>query len=249
MSPENFRIAAEKIRGITEYIYLHISGEPLLHPELEVILEICSELDFKVSITTNGTLLEKQKDILLNSPSLYKVSISLHSFEANKVDFSLESYISSACEFALKCSKKNIICSLRLWNTNGLDSLNGDILNILKKYFPEEWKENHRGFTLADKVYLERAEKFDWPDIDGKERNVHFCMGGRDQLGVLADGTVVPCCLDSEGNIPLGNIFTQDINDILSSERYKRFFDGFSQGKPSESLCKRCGYAEKMFTK
>lgn len=249
MSPESFRIAAQKLRPLTQYIYLHISGEPLLHPELEKILDICTALDFRVSITTNGTLLKKQTDILLNSPSLYKVSISLHSFEANTVSFSLEEYVNTACEFAQNCSDKNIICSLRLWNTNGLDSLNSDILAILKKYFPDEWKKNRRGFTLTDKVYLERAEKFDWPDIDGKERDVRFCMGGRDQLGVLSDGTVVPCCLDSEGNIPLGNIFTQDINDILSSERYKSFFDGFSQGKPSEKLCKRCGYAEAMFTK
>ena len=249
MSPENFRCAAEQIRKITEYIYLHISGEPLLHPELETILKICSEFSFKACITTNGTLLEKKKEVLLNSPALYKISISLHSFEANEVDFSLESYISSACRFAQECAERNVICALRLWNTNGLDSLNDEILSVLKGFFPDEWKENRRGFTLSDKVYLERAEKFDWPDIDGKERDVHFCMGGRDQIGVLADGTVVPCCLDSEGNIPLGNIFTQDINDILSSERYKRFFDGFSQGKPTEALCKRCGYAEKMFTK
>ena len=249
MSPESFRVAAEKLRSITEYIYLHISGEPLLHPELERIMDICAELKFKVCITTNGTLLEKQKDILLNSPALYKVSISLHSFEANKVDFSLESYISSACEFAQKYSEKNVICALRLWNTNGLDSLNGDILDILRKYFPGEWKENHRGFTLANKVFLEKAEKFDWPDINGNLREVSFCMGGRDQLGVLADGTVVPCCLDSEGNIPLGNIFTQSLNDILTSDRYKKFFDDFSQGRPTEDLCKCCGYAEKMFKK
>ncbi len=249
MSAENFSDAAQKLRSITEYIYLHISGEPLLHPELKRIMDICAELKFKVCITTNGTLLEKQKDILLNSPALYKVSISLHSFEANTVDFSLKSYISSACEFAKKCSEKNIICSLRLWNLNGLDSLNGKILDIIKKYFPDEWKEHHRGFTLKNKVFLERAEKFDWPDINGQIRNVSFCMGGRDQLGVLADGTVVPCCLDSEGTIPLGNIFTQDLSDILSSERYKKFFDGFSQRKPIESLCQRCGYAEKMFKK
>ncbi len=247
MSVENFLVAAKKLRVLTEYIYLHISGEPLLHPELQSIMDICTELKFKVSITTNGTLLEKQKDILLNSPALYKVSISLHSFEANEVDFSLESYVNTACEFAKKCTEKNIICSLRLWNTNGLDSLNGDILKILKKHFPEEWQENRRGFTLKNKVFLEKAEKFDWPDINKKERNVRFCMGGRDQLGVLADGTVVPCCLDNEGNIPLGNIFTQELNDIILSDRYKNFFDGFSNGKPTEDLCKRCGYAEKMF--
>ena len=249
MSAENFRIAARKLRSLTEYIYLHISGEPLLHPELEAIMQICAELKFKVSITTNGTLLTKQRDMLLNSPALYKVSISLHSFEANTVAFSLDDYINSACEFAKSCSEKNIICSLRLWNTNGLDTLNGKILDIIKKYFPCEWKENHRGFTLENKVFLEKAEKFDWPDINGAPRNVHFCMGGRDQLGVLADGTVVPCCLDSEGNIPLGNIFTEELSDILSSDRYKNFFDGFSHGKPNEDLCKKCGYAEKMFRK
>lgn len=247
MLPGDFLVAAQKIRPLTQYIYLHISGEPLLSPYLEDILKICEEFDFKVSITTNGTLIEQQKNLLLSSKAVYKVSISLHSFEANEVNFTLKSYVNSCAEFAKTSAQKGILSVLRLWNIDGLNTLNPQILGLLKSHFSEEWQENRKGFTLKDKLFIERAQKFDWPNINGEEKDVHFCMGGRDQLGILVDGTVVPCCLDNEGNIPLGNIFTDNLEEILNSKKYKTFFDSFSQRKPCEELCKRCGYAEKMF--
>ena len=61
LSPAEFRLLAEKIRPYTDYLYLHVLGEPLMHPELETLLGICGELNFRVVITTNGTLLPAQE--------------------------------------------------------------------------------------------------------------------------------------------------------------------------------------------
>ena len=73
-----------------------------------------------------------------------------------------------------------------------------------------------------------------------------FCLGLREQAAVLCDGTVVPCCLDHEGDIPLGNLLEQSLEEILSAPRAAALLRGFSDGKPSEELCRRCGFATRF---
>ena len=135
----------------------------------------------------------------------------------------------------------------RLWNQGGLDSRNDEILNTLETFFPKPWKVEPRGTRIADRVYLEYGDKFDWPDLsapDGGEKA--FCYGLLDQVGVLCDGTVVPCCLDHDGDIPLGNLFETSMEDILEGPRAKAIREGFSGKKAAESLCRRCGYARRF---
>ena len=247
LSVERFREAAEKLRLYTEYLYLHLMGEPLLHPHLEEILAVCAEMGFKVVITTNGTLLPQRAALLEASPALYKVSVSLHSFEGGgQPGESPERYVNGVCEAVKPLARRGVIVALRLWNGGGADSLNGEILRLLHDRFPGEWREHRTGHTLTQGVYLEYGDKFDWPDLTAGERDVRFCMGLRDQIGVLWDGTVVPCCLDADGTIPLGNIFMDDLGDILASPRARAIYDGFSQGRAVEPLCQRCGYAERF---
>lgn len=247
LSPEDFRLFAQKIRPHTEYIYLHVLGEPLLHPQLKEILDICEELGFRVTLTTNGTLLREKTDILLSCPALYKVSVSLHSFEANESRTVLEDYVTSVCAFAAGAARKNVLCVFRLWNNGGQDKLNADINALLSDRFPGPYKENRSGITLAKNIYLEYGDKFDWPDTDALPTGASFCMGLRDQIGVLCDGTVVPCCLDAEGDIPLGNFYERSLEEILSCDRAKAIVDGFSEGRAAEELCARCGFAKMKF--
>ena len=46
MEPEACRRMAEKLRPYTDYLCLHIMGEPLLHPRLALLLEIAGELGY-----------------------------------------------------------------------------------------------------------------------------------------------------------------------------------------------------------
>ena len=48
MTPETFALLAGKLRRHTDYLYLHVMGEPLLHPQLAEILRICGDLGFRV---------------------------------------------------------------------------------------------------------------------------------------------------------------------------------------------------------
>jgi len=252
LSPEQFRCLAEKLRPHTEYLYLHVMGEPLLHPKLKDILSIAGGLGFKVMITTNGTQLEVRGEDLCTSPAVERVSISLHSFEGNSRTEALDSYLGRCISFAQRAAGAGKRCALRLWNldgegTRGANSRNGEILEALERAFPRPWKEGRRGTTLAPGIFLEWGERFQWPDLGAQKTEGRcFCYGLRDQVGVLWDGTVVPCCLDHEGDVPLGDLYAQSLEDILNSARAQAIYDGFSDGQASEELCRRCGFIRRF---
>ena len=246
MSEAEFAALTEKLRGKTQYLYFHLMGEPLLHPLLGRFLAIAGEKGFRVILTTNGTLLPMKGQCLLDAPALYKVNLSLQSFEANEGG-ELESYVNQCAAFAAQAAAKGKICELRLWNRGGRESLNGAILRQLEASFPAPWERGARSVKLAERVFLAEDDKFDWPALDAPDRGEScFCYGLRDQIGVLVDGTVVPCCLDHEGDLALGNLFEQDFDNIMSTEKARHIYNGFSQRTALEPLCRRCGYARKF---
>ncbi len=246
MTPEDFRLLAGKLRGHTEYLYFHLMGEPLLHPGLETLLAIADELRFKVMLTSNGTLLPQRQEVLLAAPALHKVNISLQSFEAN-VGGELSSYLRGCTDFAATAAKAGKLCEFRLWNRGGWESMNPAIRAALAAVFPEPWESSRNGFRLAERIWLEPGDRFDWPDLSLPSLGERcFCYGLRDQIGVLCDGTVVPCCLDREGAIALGNLFEQELSEIMSTERARAIYDGFSRRRAVEPLCRTCGYARRF---
>ncbi|MGL4345129.1 MAG: radical SAM/SPASM domain-containing protein [Cellulosilyticaceae bacterium] len=256
MNEDQFEQVLKKVKPYTDYIYLHLMGEPCAHPQLEEFLKLAKREGLIVNLTTNGTLLSKVKDVLFASGCIRQMNISLHSFEANTQGISLARYIEEIAVFIQEATEHGIICSLRLWNMDshelrGSNALNGDILGLLQEKLAISEDLGERlmlkpSFKVRDKVYINMAEKFEWPDM-GREpiTTEAFCYGLRDQMGILVDGTVVPCCLDSEGNIPLGNIFETSLEDILESERAVALFEGFSNRKAVEPLCQRCGYVKR----
>ena len=249
ISTEEFKTAAKKLRGFADFLYFHLLGEPLLHPDLAEFFSISEELGFKVNLTTNGTLLKEREDVLLNAKSMRKISISLHSYEVNSIVMSLEGYLEMCFSFCKKAAENKKIAVMRLWNKGGFDSLNSEILEKMHKAFEGEWQELYSGYKLCEYVFLEWGELFDWPDKKAEDiGSNHSCYGLRDQIGVLSDGTVVPCCLDAEGTLNLGNIFESDLDDILKSERAENLKKSFQTRNVTEALCRRCGYA-KRFTK
>ena len=166
----------------------------------------------------------------------------------NEDRVSLSEAAAAVCESCQnEAAKKGVIVALRLWNDGGADARNGEILDFLRSHTGDNWPEMRNGsFLLRDHLYLERAGKFDWPDLSANESGAQFCYGLRDQLGVLVDGTVVPCCLDHEGDVALGNLFTQPLTEILTSPRACALREGFSRRKPAEELCRRCGFAARF---
>ena len=245
MSKDEFLVILDKLSEQTKYIYYHLMGEPLTHPLLPEFIQLAGERGYKSILTTNGTLLAKRSEELL-SAGLHKVNLSLHSFE-NGTNEQHEKYVHELAEFAKSAAAQGIIVVFRLWNKGVDDGKNDIALDVLKANIEGDWVENSRGLKIRDKIYLEWGERFEWPDIEAQEKgNKFFCYGLKDQFGILVDGTVVPCCLDSDGVICLGNIFNEDIQAILDSPRATDMVEGFKCGKATEDLCRRCGYAQRF---
>lgn len=248
MSLDEFCLAAGKLRKYTDYIYLHVMGEPLMHPQLAEIIDAAAEMGYKVNVTTNGTLLKKRKEILTGHRGIRKVSVSLHSYEGNteRGEDGLREYLEEVWSF---CEEAECIVALRLWNEGGANSLNESIMSFLSEKTGlnvPNLPADANGRRLGGKIYLESAEKFIWPSTTAVEQEVTFCHGLSQQIAVLSDGTVVPCCLDGEGAVNLGNIFNQSVEEIIESPRAVALKQSFINHAPCEELCRRCDYARRF---
>ena len=246
LTEAEFRLLAGRLRPGADYLYFHVMGEPLLHPLLMTFLDIAGELGFKVILTTNGTLLDRWPGLAAH-PALHKVSVSLQALEGNGVtDFS--GYLATVCDAVEQLAAGGKIAVLRLWNQGGDCSRNGEILAYLETRFDQTELDGRlwtapRSLKLGDHLYLEPGEKFEWPGTGGPEQaGPAFCLGLRDQIAVLSNGTAVPCCLDREGAIPLGNLFEQELEAVLDSPAARALYDGFSGRKAVHDLCRSCGY-------
>lgn len=264
IAPAEFRNILLRIKPYTRHIYLHVKGEPLLHPKLGELLDISEELGFRVNLTTNGTLLDKASPVLLAKSALRQVNISLHSMEEHreKSEAHQIAYVKSAISFARKASASNgVYISLRLWNMDaGREAAvhdpkhrrNRRLLELIEEEFGlafkiEEKVQPGSGIKLADRIYLNQDYQFEWPRLDAPEDDgVGFCHALRSHCAVLANGTVVPCCLDGEGVIALGNIHHQEFSDIINGERAQSMLQGFSRRAAVEELCRKCGYRRRF---
>ncbi|WP_226671202.1 radical SAM/SPASM domain-containing protein [Metabacillus litoralis] len=259
ISIEDFTKRLDQIKHHTDFIYLHVKGEPLLHPKIDKLLDIAHEKGFKVNITTNGTLINKNKHKLLNKPALRQMNFSLHSFDGHAGSKDKLGYVTSVLSFIKEAtSQSNLIVSLRLWNLtednseNVVKEQNREVLEIIEKEFDLDYKIEEKvvpgsGVKVAERIFINQDIEFQWPALHEEEDDGKgFCYGLRNQAGILANGTVIPCCLDGEGVINLGNINDASFSDIIEGERAKNLVDGFSQRVAVEELCRKCGYRKRF---
>ncbi len=246
MSLDEFNLILKRIKPYTDYIYLHVKGEPLLHSKLDRILSMCDDTGMNVNITTNGTLLKDKFEVLNNHNCIRQINVSLHS-ENNKYN-----YFDEVFEICKKLSTKMYI-SYRLWTLDNykLDKKSTEIVQkIISSYNLStnivEKLETDKSIKIFINTFVNKNNLFVWPNlrnnlnIDGK------CYGLIDQLGILVDGTIVPCCLDSSGIINLGNIFNDELSDILKTKLVGEIIEGFKNNKSVCTLCKNCNFRERF---
>ncbi|MBQ2891776.1 MAG: radical SAM protein [Bacilli bacterium] len=235
MSISNFKTIIDKIKDYTHSIYLHVKGEPLIHPNFEELLEILINTNINTKITTNGTKLDKFGDLIINNPNIHKVNISLQSviyLDENKQ----KEYFKNLKKFLSKVRNTHIY--LRNW---ALDNKEDEILKkyLLKLYPNSKFIDEE---LLSPFIHYSKQEKFDWPSINNDDQINTTCLGGKNQLGILVDGSVVLCCLDNNGDTIIGNIFKDQMVDILNSELYLNAV----RKMPYFELCKKCTYRLKF---
>ena len=255
MSPQQLDYLLDKVVTFSNNIFFHVMGEPLLHPQLEQLLEIANRHKTNVNITTNGTLIKSQSDVLLQAPALRKINISLHSFEGNKDNIYKDKYFENVFEFLDKLPNDGRIkISLRLWDiNNNKDKQNKlQLFRILEQKYKlnftiKEELSNTKGLKLKEGIYLNQAEKFEWPSLQKSEiSECGFCYGLRNQIAVLVNGDVVPCGLDADGVMILGNLFCDELQDILKCRKAVEIYNGFSNRIAKEELCRKCAYRMRL---
>jgi len=287
-----------QLQGTTRYLYFHVKGEPLLHPNLIKYISLSHSLGFFVNITTNGTVIEANHNELLFAKGLRQVSFSLQSFENNPDK--LHSYLIPIFNFAKEAIKRDILIELRLWNLHTSKTIenlfmpltpiksyevtlqnmdiiedkgisqnhdisqnkdtiqnkdiiqNKEILDYIQAAFElsdviEEKILKEKGIKLKENLYLSQSTEFEWPSLKNPNYGTSgTCYGLRQQIAILVDGTVIPCCLDQEAVIKLGNVKTQPISEIMNSQRAINICEGFKQHKKVEVLCQHCGYSQRF---
>ena len=256
LSVDGFRRLAAAVRPHTDYLYLHVMGEPLLHPALADIIDEAATLGFRVCLTTNGTLLpDRLAALVARADVIYKVSISLHAFEANtekRLGKSFDAYLDGCLDAAEALGRLGVIVALRLWNVDSPDAVipaknheNNAVLARLRSRFPHPWSPNRRGSKIGEGVYLEWGDKFDWPATDGSvpDRGPRaHCFAMRDHVAVLCDGSVLPCCIDCDGVMPLGNLNEQSLADILEGQPARAFTEALAGNRLDFPLCRHCNF-------
>ena len=260
LSEEEFDLLTDRVCGKVCFLYFHLMGEPLLHPLLPQFVTMAREKGFKTVLTSNGTLLHRAMALLDTLP--HKIQLSLHSHESNARG-ELSEYMDQVMRFSTQAAGKGTCMVLRLWNQGGMDRENEEVMRLIEKYVPKPWKERPDGFRLCDNLYLEFDRKFEWPggggkaasdESDGKQeesdgkleaspsksKQEYFCKALIKQIGVLSDGSLVPCCLDHDGDVILGNLFHQSLEEILASPRAQALVEGFRHHAATEPLCQSC---------
>ena len=241
MSVEDFEYVINQVAMYTDYVYLHVKGEPLIHKDIEKLLDTCKKYNLQVNISTNGTLLKSKVEKLTG---IRQLNISLHSFE-NLNELSLKEYLTDVVSSSKYLEESGVIIRYKLWNDDENKSLRNKIaLDFLEKEYNVKIESSiyNKDVKLGKNTYLSIKHPFVWPDITGENQKETTCYGLRGQIAILVDGTVVPCCVDNNGDIAIGNIFDKSIEEILSSKKALEIKEGFEQNKCIHPLCKKCQY-------
>jgi radical SAM protein with 4Fe4S-binding SPASM domain len=252
---KNFENILTQVKPLADEICLHLMGEPLAHPEFSQIIELCDRYEIPVQLTTNGTLIESRSDILLAFASLRQINFSLQSYLDNYPQGDLLKYMNTIFSFAKKLEQKRdqVYLNYRLWNYQaGKENDNKKFFELIESFYqvklnPRVQTENIKSKKIIGRHYMHFDSRFEWPSWNSPHYGEQgTCHALTQHFGIHADGTVVPCCLDKEAQIPLGNCLETSLIEILNSERAAKMKIGFAQKKLIEPFCQRCEFIQRF---
>jgi len=257
MDLEFFESLIKEAKGFTREIACHVVGDPLTLSNLEAYLDIIAKYQMKAMLTTSGYFMKKQTFETLFHPAVKQINVSLNAFNKNDTSITFEQYmqpILKLCHEKIK-QKKELFINLRMWNLDEIMSeakFNQELFELLEKAFdvtldlksldPQEKKS----IRLDNKVLLHFDNYFEWPSLKNKNYGHGTCQGLDSHIGILANGDVIPCCLDSDAVMKLGNIKEQSLKEIVYGKRATAMREGFKIRQCSEEMCLKCSYKDRF---
>jgi MoaA/NifB/PqqE/SkfB family radical SAM enzyme len=257
MSKELFAKVLDQAAPLTDLLCFHLMGEPLTHPDLDFFLKSCEAKQVKVFLVSNGSLLSAEKHQVLLNPTIYQTNFSLHSFPDNFPHKDPSQYLQKIFTFVDQAlqDRPEMYLNFRLWDLQEVRSAGAghqQIQKAIEEHFGFQFPtqidvRKKKSFRIQGRLYLHYDTQFDWPSMSlpvlGRQGT---CKGLSNHIGILVEGTVVPCCLDKEGQIPLGRIQDQSLEAILKGSLATQLKQGFARGELIHPLCQRCQYIERF---
>ena len=257
MDLDFFESVIAQSQHYTKEIACHVVGDPLTLSNVGAYLDIIHKYGLKAMLTTSGYFLKKHSYDTLFHPCVKQINISLNSYNKNDTSLTFEQYITpvlNLCHEKLR-RKEELFINLRVWNLDEMMSehtFNEILFTRLNESFDthlvlkEIYKERPRSIRLASKILVHFDNYFEWPSLKNKSYGDGTCQGLQSHIAILASGKVVPCCLDCDGIIELGDLHKSPLEEIVTSQRASTMLSGFKEGKAVEALCQKCSYKERF---
>ena len=271
LSGQQFEERIAQVSPLAEQVFLHVLGEPLLHPELPLFLRICQQYQLPVNICTNGFLLTPERENILFNPIVRQVNFSLQALmECGHPDQAQEVFrkILKFCQRAIEV-RPELYINLRTWDFSGdfkesrlKDTLMSQLTGVFSPDHPvAAFSKGRKSHRLKGRIYWHSDSLFQWPGSGGSSETEQqnpdlslefqtlpegFCHGLTSQFAILCGGEVVPCCLDAEGSILLGNINQTPLERILQSPAATVIQEAFRQNRVWHPFCQNCSFRKRF---
>lgn len=254
MSLDKFDKINEQLKFFTKELAYHIVGDPLVLSNLNEYLNISLKHELKVNLVTTANNLQEKHFLTLTNKAIRQINFSINSYNANSHKKSLDEYLNpilNFCEYAIK-KKQHFFINLRIWNLDDSKSakeFNIKVFQRVNERFNSQiniddiYKNRPKNIKIARMIFFNFDDYFNWPSLNNKFVSKEgFCYGLDSHFGILSSGKVVPCCLDKDAIINLGNTNNSQLKDILNSSKVKNIQNSFKKGIVLEELCQKCDY-------
>ncbi|PUB99536.1 radical SAM protein [Helicobacter pylori] len=248
MPLELFEKVCKEAAPLTQMITLHVLGDPCKLKNLNHYLSTARRFSLKVDLVTSGAYLHDFETLLQDA--IYQISISLDAGLDHHNKINQHRYIQKILEFCrYKCEKNSeVFLNLRIQ-----DSTLEKHQNLIKPFLESfecvslETLISQGRARLFKKSFLNIQKTFKWPNLNAQnplnqESKIPYCYGLIKQIAILSNGVVVPCCMDTQAHINLGDLNHMPLKDILKSQKAMAIKTHFLKGEALELLCQNCSY-------
>lgn len=267
-----FKKAVLESKHYTNLIALHILGDPLSVENLAEYLAIAKEANLKVEITTSGANLSDFDLLLKSPIKQVNFSLDALNEVENRdfllgriADFCAykrqnKSEVFVNLRVQKRARNRNLVAFLeREFGVKNLARFLGESAkskganwdSILDSPANRNLEANR--IKLGDKIIIDFREVFAW-NVDftplANRKNLSpqdefakgTCLALQNHIGILANGEIIPCCMDFSGILSLGNIKDISIKSALTSRKAQEMLKGFRENRIVEPFCKACDY-------